>query len=146
MLVKHVELLDYLKYCENRAQEVYVENLALGYIKIPSNHANIIQSINKISNKKETNLMSKSSVKQIILEKFILLFPYNKFQFLKIISNAIVLKFLTHKDLQIIFEQIENDSNVQYETILKQYPTISKAILQVSKLYSNLELLPSIQE
>ena len=143
MLLKHIEYLDYLRYCENRAQQVYVENLAIGLIR-PS--SNILQSIQKISNKNETSVISKSSIKQIILEKFILLFPYNKFQFLKIISNAIVLKFLTHKDLQIIFEQLENDNNVQYDTILKQYPTISKAILQVSKLCSNRELLLDIQE
>lgn len=129
-----------LERCTSRQQQLFVEKYIFSNAKIPSNRA-IDQQLNSIASQdcafREVN---RSCFKQLYLEKFSLKFPsYMREQLFHCLYNAIGFKIIQFKDLFLILNSIDNDSNEWNETKLMETQTIWKVLIQVSKLCSTRE-------
>jgi hypothetical protein len=138
MKIKQIDNVALLESCHTRAQQIFIENFIFTGASLPRSVESKIQHFSEPPEPlRDTN---RSCVKQYIVEKFVMSCPYDQKRLNVLINNAIMFKHLQIKDLQHFLVELNNDSNVSCETLLKKHQAMSTIILELSKpLTKNIE-------
>jgi len=131
MKIKQIDNVALLQLCRSRAQQIYVESFIFTGATPPRGvEIKIKQLEEPLEPLRDTN---RSCVKQYIVEKFVMACPYDRQRFNVLVNNAILFKQLQIKDLQQFLTELNSDSNVSCETLLKKHQAMTRIILELSK-------------
>lgn len=145
MKIKNFDVLKFCKICESQQERLFIEELAYSSHQIEESE--ILKKLKKHKNLKQICCIqiNKTSLKHLLVEKFVLKFKFKtSSEFFKCVSNALILKLITLKDLQIVLDSnlLDNDNSEQCDVFPEEHQSISKAIHLISKQFPNfLQLL-----